>query len=195
MNTAVSYFDIADVARLLQSAIKGERGSYLDPKVDDTTCVILASSLLERTFLILLVAHFPRTLSKNDAINLFEGAGPLSSFSNRALVSRALALADTDTIHDLKIIRGIRNKFSHSPIKLELKDFQACHSLRLGKNRHFESRSEERTKFIKSCAECARRMIRGSVLKVCERQVLRKHKSEVETRYKDYIDSAESLDL
>ena len=45
---------------------------------------------------------------------IFEGYGPLSTFSAKIDVAAALKLIDTDTVGDLRAIKDIRNHFAHA---------------------------------------------------------------------------------
>ena len=45
---------------------------------------------------------------------MFEGVGPLSTFSAKAKLAFALKLVDSDQFHNLEIVRKIRNTFAHS---------------------------------------------------------------------------------
>jgi hypothetical protein len=46
---------------------------------------------------------------------LFEGTGPLSSFSSRIKMAQALSLVSDAEASKLNIIRGLRNDFAHQP--------------------------------------------------------------------------------
>lgn len=55
-----------------------------------------------------------RPLSENFRDRLFEGYGPLSSFSARIDISYSLGIIDDHLLHDLRLIKSIRNEFAHS---------------------------------------------------------------------------------
>jgi DNA-binding MltR family transcriptional regulator len=55
-----------------------------------------------------------RTISNRTAKRIFEGMGPLSSFSGKIDVAYLFELIDEDVAQDLRVIKDIRNKFAHT---------------------------------------------------------------------------------
>src|SRR5262249_17796029 len=55
-----------------------------------------------------------RPLGRSIEKQIFDGYGPLSSFSAKIDISYALRIIDKKTYDDLTIVRKIRNKFAHS---------------------------------------------------------------------------------
>jgi hypothetical protein len=55
-----------------------------------------------------------RTISNKTAKRIFEGMGPLSSFSGKIDVAYLFELIDKDVARDLRVIKDIRNKFAHT---------------------------------------------------------------------------------
>lgn len=55
-----------------------------------------------------------RALSNNMAERIFDGYGPLSTFSAKIDVAFALDLIDADVHRDLRTIKDIRNCFAHT---------------------------------------------------------------------------------
>jgi hypothetical protein len=61
-----------------------------------------------------------RKLSPTDYDKIFEGNGPLSTFSSKILMGYGLRLYGPDFRHDLEIIKDIRNGFAHVRLPLLL---------------------------------------------------------------------------
>jgi DNA-binding MltR family transcriptional regulator len=57
-----------------------------------------------------------RPISQRLRITLFEGYGPLASFSAKIDIAFALSIIDEAMYADLKVIKEIRNQFAHPPI-------------------------------------------------------------------------------
>lgn len=51
---------------------------------------------------------------------LFELNGPFSSFSSKILAAYSLGWIDSDSYHDINLIRKIRNQFAHDPHTVNL---------------------------------------------------------------------------
>jgi DNA-binding MltR family transcriptional regulator len=75
--------------------------------------VIVGAAILEQTLLDALIAKM-QPLSKTLKDRLFEGYGPLNSFSSKVDLSYALHIITKDIYDDLTTIRKIRNAFAHS---------------------------------------------------------------------------------
>jgi hypothetical protein len=86
----------------------------------DRTAVILQASNLERLLELLLQAKMRRPLARDVQERIFEGNGPLSTFSNKILIGYALELYGPVFKHDLEIIKDLRNGFAHVRLPLEL---------------------------------------------------------------------------
>jgi DNA-binding MltR family transcriptional regulator len=77
----------------------------------DRAAVILGTSKIELLLLQIIQKHLlPCPASKDD---IFEGEGPLSTFSSRINLAYRLGLIDATLSHSLHIIRKIRNDFAH----------------------------------------------------------------------------------
>jgi hypothetical protein len=83
------------------AALKGE---------SDRACAILGASLLEE----LLLRLFQKSLLEDAPKELFEGNGPLSTFSGRIKLAYFLGMISTDEYSELDLIRRIRNDFAHA---------------------------------------------------------------------------------
>ncbi len=75
----------------------------------DRGAALIAAALLDAQ----LESLFRRRL-KHHQDRLLGIDGALATFANRTRVARALEWIDTETEHDLDLIRNIRNKFAHS---------------------------------------------------------------------------------
>ena len=77
----------------------------------DRAAVILASALIDDTLRELLDGYLLSCPSSSDP--LFDGNGPMSSFSSRIELSYRLGLISRDFASGLNILRRIRNSFAH----------------------------------------------------------------------------------
>lgn len=75
----------------------------------DRAAAVLGAALLDER----LKEVFYSRLSENQDI-LLKGSGPLCTFSSRINLAFALQWVDSDTAHDLEVIRKIRNNFAHN---------------------------------------------------------------------------------
>lgn len=75
----------------------------------DRACAVLGAALLDAR----LERLYDRRL-RSSRDELLSGSGPLSTFSARIRVARALAWIDQDVAFDLDQIRSIRNEFAHN---------------------------------------------------------------------------------
>jgi DNA-binding MltR family transcriptional regulator len=101
---------------------------------DDRTCVLVLSSNLDNRLRELLKAYFIST-TKTREKKIFEGTGPLSTFSARINVSYLCGLLSEAEQHDLDVIRDIRNDFAHEEEHVDFATesvVSRCFSLRLG---------------------------------------------------------------
>lgn len=78
----------------------------------DRAAALLASSVAEG-YTENLLRGFTKTAPETD--RLFEGYGPLSSFSARINIAFAFGMIDQHLLNDLNCIRKIRNHFAHDP--------------------------------------------------------------------------------
>ena len=79
----------------------------------DRGCALIAASLLENTLALTINCHFPNygLEFKNQ---LFEGSGPLATFSAKIKVGCALAIYDQKVQKAFETVKDIRNAFAHS---------------------------------------------------------------------------------
>jgi DNA-binding MltR family transcriptional regulator len=81
-----------------------------------------------------VLAKFAKVVTEDDYERVFEGMGPLATFSAKINLCSVLGVLVGDMQHDLNIMRKIRNDFAH-----EVKDIDftyreissRCHSLKM----------------------------------------------------------------
>jgi DNA-binding MltR family transcriptional regulator len=81
-------------------------------KESERGIVLLAATLLDENLELLLRHHFA-SKSKKIIDPLFDGFGPLATFSGKIKISFAFSIITDDEFHDLEILRDIRNHFAH----------------------------------------------------------------------------------
>ena len=95
--------------------------------------VVRATGMLDSQLRLCLILRFDHQPSKNDLEKVFEGYGPLASFSQRIAVCSASGIISGDTRHDLGHLKTVRNRFAHSVHAMNFDDAEvqkACMSLR-----------------------------------------------------------------
>jgi hypothetical protein len=85
----------------------------------DRAAAVLAGSFVEHYLASYLKEYLVRD-SETDA--LFEGFGPLATFSQRISMGAALGLFDSNTRRELRAIKEIRNHFAHHPASASFGD-------------------------------------------------------------------------
>ncbi len=84
----------------------------LSQQTDAGNALVIAGLVEDELQKLLLSAMRP--LSNTMAAKLFEGYGPLSTFSAKIDISFAFGLIEKDVHGDLRIIKDIRNCFAHT---------------------------------------------------------------------------------
>lgn len=92
-----------DVTRIIKHNLQG----------NDRESVIVIGTAIEAALEAYIKTRFTR-LRIADQNSIFDGTGPLSTFSAKIDVGFALGLFGSKTRHDLKTIKDIRNLFAHS---------------------------------------------------------------------------------
>ena len=81
---------------------------FLARDLNDTTVVLLATSFVDKFLRLVLLAGFRKdVVSKRRIADVFEGHGPLATFSAKISVSSMLGLVPVKVRHDLSILRKI----------------------------------------------------------------------------------------
>ncbi len=97
-----------------RTSIKGET---------DRGTALVTAAFLEQCLETILRALFDANKRKKKSVEpLFEGFGPLSSFSGKISLSYSFSLISDAMEHDLHIIRKIRNEFAHSIVTKNFAD-------------------------------------------------------------------------
>ncbi len=109
--------------------LKRENAHFFEAgkKESDRGLALVAAEFFDLTLERLLLARFASSLKRQPKLikPLFEGFGPLSTFSSKISVSYAIDLLQNWMASDLDLIRRIRNEFAHS---LEPKLFETQRS-------------------------------------------------------------------
>ena len=84
---------------------------------------IVGAALVEEEVLRALITKM-RALSRTMHKRLFDGYGPLSSFSGKIDVAYALGIVTKETYEDLTIIRRVRNQFAHSRVLVDFSSIE-----------------------------------------------------------------------
>ncbi len=99
--------------------------------ISDQALALLNATMVERTLEQVILSRMTR-LKRKQRIELFEGMGPLSSFSAKIKMAHALAILGPRAMADIEIIKEIRNAFAHSfhPLTFKRKEIAAyCNKL------------------------------------------------------------------
>lgn len=80
----------------------------------DRATVILQASALESILQQEIKQRFAQPVSGDLIDRVFEGNGPLATFSNKILMGEALGLFGPLFRHDLNLVRELRNGFAHA---------------------------------------------------------------------------------
>jgi hypothetical protein len=155
--------------------------SFLKDELNDTTLVMMATSLIDEYMKFVLIVGFgPETRSKKLLEKVFEGYGPLATFSSKISLCEALNLFIADDIrHDLGILRKIRNEFAHSPRERHLNEFPQCKSLKIMSGAKIDDQIEERRCFKRSCAGIIPTLGIMAAIRVTEHSYLARNRQAV----------------
>jgi hypothetical protein len=153
--------------------------AFLDPELDDTNVVVLATSAIEKFLQLLMLLQFAARPSKNAFNEVFRGNGPLATFAAKISLATALGIIQGDVAHDLRVLKKIRNDFAHSPTRKFLGEIQACLSLKLTAETPRKIVPEERRRFVESAAEIVARLGLAACASMAERAIVVKHLDEI----------------
>jgi hypothetical protein len=141
-----TYVEIASTFK----ALKGQR--------NDRAAAILASALVEDALKDAILARLS-PLSNDDHTRLFEGEGPLSTFSAAIRVGFALSIFGVSTKADLNCMRDIRNAFAHAGISLKFTTREvtvACRTLQnKNSSKHFRKNASPRLRYLETAEQIA----------------------------------------
>ncbi len=88
---------------------------------EPTTAAISGAILVEHELEVLLRGHFPRDDDETWAL-LNSERGPLHSFYAKLLMAFAFRILDDELLHNMNVIRRIRNAFAHSKKPIDFND-------------------------------------------------------------------------
>jgi DNA-binding MltR family transcriptional regulator len=190
----VATFDIMhELAPLMKLEDDGEL-PFLQDGLDDIGVVMQATSLIDRFLRLVLLSGFrSNTISKSLIDKIFEGYGPLSSFSNRIAVCTALGLAGSDVRHDLSIIRNIRNDFAHSYKKLSLSHYQSIKTLKVVTSLPIHDDNLYRLRFKQSCVGIIGSLCNFAIFATAKDRFISKNEEGVKLEFNSLREEAKNL--
>jgi hypothetical protein len=164
---------------------------FKDRRLNDYALVMLATSLLDKYLAYVFLLQF-RGPDGDDFVtktmweSVFEGSNaPLSSFSSKIDLGSAMGLFLEDERHDLRVLKGIRNKFAHSAEKLSLAGMAQCRSLKLRAVYPIpKDKNPERDAFKQSCAELLHRFGVSAIFSLA-RTLVTGHRRDEVRKYAD----------
>ena len=160
-------------------------------QLDDYALVTQTTSSLDELIAIGIVIRSRRIINKKQFADIFKGNGPLSKFSDKISVASLLGIVTGDVLHDIGILKKIRNDFVHNHEFIDFSDRDTsnrCKSLKLRVELKDEVKelagTAEREAFLTSCAACIIHIWVHVQIAVIEDQLLTKHKDERSTLIK-----------
>jgi hypothetical protein len=157
---------------------------FLAPQLDDTTLVLLATSMVDEFLKVVLVAGFRQSIvSRRRLDDVFTGHGALATFSAKISLCALLGMTTESARHDLAILRKIRNEFAHSHNELLLRSFPSCLSLRVVSKFDVQDQSEARRKFKHSCLGIMGTLSVSTLIRTAQARFLTKHSEGVKLEY------------
>ena len=112
----------------------------------DRSLAILAATMVERGLQSAIIQRMVK-LTNTEYDQLFDGAGPLSSFSSKIKIAHSIGVISKFAKIDLDLIREIRNIFAHSIVHIDFNEpavLDRCRDLWLGEflQERFESETD-----------------------------------------------------
>jgi hypothetical protein len=155
-------------------------------QLDDRSLVLVATGKLDEFLAVCIVTKCRLLADKRMFERVFEGEGPLSRFAHKISVAHLLGLLVGDMLHDITIMRKIRNEFAHD---YTFKDFgtkeisSRCKSLKL----HIDLSDEilnlagtaERKAFITSAAMMSLHLAVILQYSMSEFHIIQKYRDEM----------------
>jgi len=188
-------YDIMKEFEHLIKSVPPNKLPFLEEGHDDTTLVLMATSLVDELLKLALVAGFHKNaVSRRRIEDVFTGYGPLASFSAKISVGSMLGLATANARHDLTILRKIRNDFAHSHTKLSLSTFTNCLSLKLVSKLEITDECKERARFKHSCAAIVGQLATATLIRNAQMRFLGRNVEGVAKEYEAMLQEAEIYD-
>lgn len=186
MTTDPPRYDLVKEFSSLNSSIS-DGFPFLKPNLNDTTVVLLATSLIDEFLKFVLISGFQASaVSKRLIETVFEGTGPLATFSAKISLCSALGLVGGDDLrHDLTILRKIRNEFAHAYSERHLYNFPQCAALRISAKVGVEDIA--RRQFKLSCAGIIPHLALSALINVAKGRFIADHKEQIQAEYAKMI--------
>jgi hypothetical protein len=153
--------------------------------LEDRSAVICAGSLLEDYLTISIAVTFKRFPTDDEYGATFVGNGPLATFYAKLCVGRLVGVLTVDMLHDLKIIKDIRNKFAHIYLNINFDSEEIksrCSSLKLTselKPKFEEVLRANRARFIRSVVNIMHRLTIHMSVATQEKEMYRKNRKKL----------------
>jgi hypothetical protein len=118
----------------------------------DTATAVVLVSRVEDWLGAAIKAKMREDLSAKLKERLFQGYGPLSTFSAKIDFAYALSMVETDIYNDLRAIKDIRNKFAHSKEVVHFQSEELAPAIQ--KLTGWTKESKPIDLFMERCKEC-----------------------------------------
>jgi hypothetical protein len=131
----------------------------------EPTYALVSASTVEDWVRHALIAKMRNDLSSKLSERLFEGYGPLSSFSGKIDIAYALNIFPTEIYNDLRAIKDIRNKFAHAKDYLHFNSVELAPDIQ--KLTGWSTGSNPQTLFIErvnACVEVCKKHLETAAL-------------------------------
>jgi DNA-binding MltR family transcriptional regulator len=166
-------------------------------QLDDRSLVLVTTSKLDELLAVAIVAKCRFMAEKKSFERVFSGEGPLSRFAHKISVANLLGLLVGDTLHDITILRKIRNDFAHDYTFKNLSTREIsnrCKSLKM----HIDLAEEtlnlagtaERKAFLSSAAMITLHVSIVVQRAASELHILQKYRDELNEHARAAIDKA-----
>jgi len=164
-------------------------------KKNDTGLVLSATNMLDEFIGMAIILRFHVVLTKSNYERVFEGNGPLGTFSAKIALGTALGILVGDMSHDLTILRKLRNDFAHAVHPPALSDHELserCKSLKSKWETSEEIRNvcstPERISVVESVAMIILQLAIIIQRGVTERTYMTKYEAEISAEAKSEVE-------
>jgi hypothetical protein len=186
-------YDIMKEFASLVAAIS--KPPFLAADLNDTTLVLIATSLVDEFLKVVLIAGFHEdVVSKRRLDDVFTGYGALAPFSAKISLCALLGLTTSNVRHDLTILRKIRNDFAHSREQLYLTAFPGCLALKVTTKFEIADKLEERLRLKQSCMGIIGQLSLATMVRIAQYRFISKNRDGVEREREAMIAEAFAID-
>jgi len=149
------------MARTALKALSRKQATYIEiartfkvlkRQRSDRAVAILASALVEDALEGAILASLS-PLSKEDRASLFEGDGPLSTFSAKIRVGFALSIFGAITRADLNCMRDVRNAFAHARVSLKFTTHEVTVACKSFMRARFAKKASARFRYLETAEQ------------------------------------------